>query len=337
MKGTIICNDESRPMGGYADTLEERTDNERPIVETYNEGLVPDDIDGQSGDGKADGSDADGSDGKKTVIVGEYITMTKVLFEKFRLEMYTFLNRELRNDRLKYFAGFRPAEKSINHEICEFGAVTYWYKNREEFMADVEVELDLTDRCGFSKRCKGYMSLLIEVYDEWDCAVEDLTVEMPDRTGCTMLSPFLIPYFKSHDIDVITEKIWQKYMPEALCDSKVRSARALAEEMGLRTEYHPLYEDGDIESILFFKEGLLYTEEESDTEDESRRSACGRKKGEIVIPAGTIVINSRKVQYDYSYFNIYHECFHNEIHYLFFRLQEMGNNDARQVKTKKIT
>lgn len=52
----------------------------------------------------------------------------------------------------------------------------------------------------------------------------------------------------------------------------------------------------------------------------------------VKIPAGTILINENAVHRDRARLNVYHECFHDEYHWLFYRLQEMHNNDLRKIK-----
>ena len=56
----------------------------------------------------------------------------------------------------------------------------------------------------------------------------------------------------------------------------------------------------------------------------------------VSIPANTIIVNTNVVKKDYSSFNIFHECIHYELHYVFFRLQSMPGNDVRLVKTIEI-
>ena len=307
--------------------------NDRPIVESYNHGFVPQDTD-QAADQSGDAVEA--GDGKKYVWVGEYMTMTKLLFQKYRLKMYTFLNRELRSDRLRYFAGFKALNRVINHEVCKFGSVTYWRIDRENFIADIEVNLSLEKSVNEVKRLKGYLVLWFDLHKEWKCTIESIERDMPDRPGLTMLSPYLIPYYKSHDMDVASEEIWKKYLPEALTDREQRKPEALAEKMGLKVMYCPLYRERTIESILFFKDDCLYTADKNDPYNKNCLSDDEKKRSLVNIPAGTIVVNSKRVKKEYSYFNIYHECFHNEIHYFFFRLQEMGNNDFGEIKMKKV-
>ena len=56
----------------------------------------------------------------------------------------------------------------------------------------------------------------------------------------------------------------------------------------------------------------------------------------VKIPAGTILINENAVHKDMARLSVYHECFHDEYHWLFYRLQEMHNNDLRKIrKTRK--
>ena len=82
-------------------------------------------------------------EGKKKVLVPELITMTKVLFDRYRLAMYSYLNRCLRNGTLASVVGSRITTRIINHDICSFPGVSYWRIDRENFYADVAVELRL--------------------------------------------------------------------------------------------------------------------------------------------------------------------------------------------------
>ncbi|MBP3241773.1 MAG: hypothetical protein J6M92_14725 [Oribacterium sp.] len=331
-----FSKEEAKPRGVTCESIREDAEiisGELPVVETYNEGLVPTELDNEAQ--KTEKAGEYDKDREKYIEVGDYITMTKLLFDKHRLQMYSFLNRELRSSRLEYFAGFKARNKSINRDVCSFGDVTFWRVDREDFIADVNVELSLENEERAFRRLKGYLTLWFNVKSKWDCSVEGLEREKPDREGLTMLSPFLIPYYKSHDMDVEAEKIWEKYLPEALEDRAKLKAVSLAESMKLSIVYHELYEDSNIDSILFFKEGPLKILEEDPGLSAKKRYTV-KSLNEIRIPAGTIVVNSARIRRDYSYFNIYHECFHNEIHYLFFRLQEMGSNDTRQIKTKKV-
>lgn len=87
-------------------------------------------------------------EGKKKVLVPELITMTKVLFDRYRLDMYTYLNNCLHTGGLAAIVGKPIKTRVINHEICTFPGVTYWRIDRANFLADVTVELKLQTSTG---------------------------------------------------------------------------------------------------------------------------------------------------------------------------------------------
>ena len=278
-------------------------------------------------------------EGKKKVLVPELITMTKVLFDRYRLAMYSYLNRCLRNGTLASLVGSRITTRIINHDICSFPGVTYWRIDRENFYADVTVELRLQAVFGM-QTWKGVLVFWCG-FDENGlyCSIEDLTEETNRaEDGLDMLSPYLVPYATNKRVDEISESIWGHYLPEALTDPTKRISGDLAKRMGLTIEFHPVYEHRNVESIIFFKQDEL-----SIGEDRKEKDADGKehhikaKSGKpVIIPANTIVININKICQDYSSFNVFHECYHYEEHYLFFCLQEMGSNDVRQVKTREV-
>ena len=81
--------------------------------------------------------------GQRKVIIPKFLSMTKVLFRDYRLDLYSFLNRCLRVGRLNELVGTRILDSVISAEICDFKHVDYWLIDRENFYADVLVELDL--------------------------------------------------------------------------------------------------------------------------------------------------------------------------------------------------
>ena len=56
---------------------------------------------------------------------------------------------------------------------------------------------------------------------------------------------------------------------------------------------------------------------------------------EITIPVDTIVTNGNLIALDNRSLHIFHECFHAEYHWLFYRLQDMHNSDLRTIKKKR--
>lgn len=278
-------------------------------------------------------------EGKKKVLVPELITMTKVLFDRYRLDMYTYLNNCLHTGGLAAIVGKPIKTRVINHEICTFPGVTYWRIDRANFLADVTVELKLQTSTGLVE-WRGCLTCWCGFDDNGlFFSIEDLDESLDRKDeGLDMLSPYLVPYATNKRVDEISEALWKKYLPEALDDPKQRIAAELVKRMGLTIEFHPVYEHRNVESIIFFKKDELVIGEDRKEKDANgkERHIKARFGKPVVIPANTIVINTNKINRDYSAFNIYHECYHYEEHYLFFCLQEMGSNDVRQVKTREV-
>ena len=175
------------------------------------------------------------ADGSRKTIVPVVVTMNKFLFDHYRLNMYSCLNGCLRNGRLKRIVGFPFTNRIINREACDFRGVTYWRIDRLNFWADVSVSLRLKTEEGnqewrgclcfwFSAEHPGPLTGTVE-----ELASED---DLPDRSGMTLLSPFLIPYFTSAKMDTEAEVIWAAYIPGALENRELRKAPALAGRWG---------------------------------------------------------------------------------------------------------
>lgn len=279
---------------------------------------------------------AEPGEGKKKVVVSDPVSMTKVLFDNYRLPMYSYLNRLRRNGVLSSVVGARVLNGVFNHEVVSFPSVTYWRIDRENFYADVAVTLKLQTSLG-PMEWKGFMELWCSFDGDFSVSFENLS-EKPEREGYDLLSPFLVPYFTNKRVDEVAEELWRDYIPAAVNDPKARKAVDLATRMGLRVEYYDIYEHRGVKGIIFFAEDELIVGEDRYVKDENGELQLVKTGNpmKVTIPAGTIVINTNKIKKDYSEFHIFHECIHNEFHYLFFRLQQMGNNDPRKMKTKEI-
>ena len=96
--------------------------------------------------------------------------------------------------------------------------------------------------------------------------------------------------------------------------------------MGLKVAFHLLYRRKKKRGLLFWKDGTVKTVLHSDKGDSIE---------EVRIEAGTIVINDDGEETSKSRLAVYHECFHDEFHWLFFRLQEMHNDDLKAIQRVK--
>jgi hypothetical protein len=300
------------------------TDIEKRIVTTYLG--QPDQEDCYS---DAVPADALSAEGKNKIVMPQVMSMTKYLFSNYRLKMYSYMNRSLRTGVLRQLTGCHILTRVLNKESCSFPYVSFWRIDRTAFWADVTVSLKLETTTG-QVDWDGVLSFWCSFGDSFSCTVEDLS-ECVDRRaeGYDMLSPFLIPYYTSKRVDEVTEEMWHQFRKDAVAIPAYRDPVKLASWMGLKLQYCPLYNHKGIAGIIFFSDGdILVREEGHDCEEDRPRT--------VRIAANTIVINTNCVRYDYSAFNIFHECFHYEFHYLFYRLQDMYNTDLRKIKTGEV-
>lgn len=267
---------------------------------------------------------------KRTVIVPELTSMNRFLFDHYRDDMVRFLKNMLRSGYLKEIVDFPFQNKTLYKNNYNFSEVSYWRVDRETIIADVCVDLYLNTGNAI-RTWKGFLNLWFHLGEEINCSIEYLgPVEDIADGDLIRLSSYLVPILTNRQVDDTAEAIWAIHLPEALHSPDQRSAMNLAHKMGLSIQYLPVYHHQDTDSFLFFEEGELpvLARKADDEEDKEPVTA--------VIPAKTIVINTNCVRQEYSGFNIYHECFHYEEHYLFYRLQKMGNNDPHLIKTKEV-
>ena len=196
------------------------------------------------------------------------------------------------------------------------------------FYADVRTQLKLSTNEG-TQFWEGYLIVwgCAEQKEGFEITVEDMcSTPEYDRKGMLQLSPFLIPYFSPRELDSECEAILREFMPEALTDPKLRNAAKLAEAMGLQIFHYPIHEHKSVDSIIFLIDDTILVDD---------KNVFAEPKT-VSVQANSIVINLNNIKRDYSAFNIFHEIMHFYEHYLFFRLQEMHNNDITQLKTQTI-
>ncbi|HAE44619.1 MAG TPA: hypothetical protein DCG37_03325 [Lachnospiraceae bacterium] len=278
------------------------------------------------------------TEGRKKVRVPELISMTKVLFDRYRLPLYAYLIRCLRNGTLESLVQKKILNHTINREVAAFPYVTYWRIDRENFYADIEVELKLKTPSG-PFRWKGWLVCWCSFTPKLSLSIEYLTGSLTrSREEYDLLSRYLVPYSTNSRVDEISENIWKEFCPEALTDPSKRSAEKLAKRMGLTITHRAVYDHHGVDSILFFKDDQLYLgEDRYEKEEKGKQKHIKSDSGKpVIIPANTIVVNSNRIRQEYSGFHIFHECYHYQEHYLFYCLQELASNDFRQVPTREV-
>lgn len=296
----------------------------QPDVEDCSNGVIPD--------------KAEPMDGKKKIHVPVLTTMNKVLFDHYRLSMYTYVNRLLRSGTLSRIVGARVLNRVVNREVLSFPSVSFWRIDRTNFYADVRVQLKLKTEKG-SLVWIGYLVLWCAFNAEFECGIEELTDEVDRKAdGYDPLDSHLIPYHNNRRVDAVSEGIWGKYLPEAIDDPQKRNPIALAEKMGLTVKYCRIYEHRGVSTILFFEEDDLVVGEDRIEKDESGKKTHIKAKDSspVHIMGNTIVVNENLTRWEHSAYGVFHECYHYEEHYMFYRLQKMGSNDPRKVAMKEL-
>lgn len=199
----------------------------------------------------------------RTVQLPNLVSMWKYLlssrYANKRLELYTFLNKYLRMGYLSEIVGSHVLNRVINREACNFTGVTFWKIDREDFYADIGVDLTLKTTTGY--RCWNGVIVCWCSFEEerFSMSIEDLVCNVDRKAdGLTLFSPFLVPYYTNRQMDVFSEKIWVDYnMPEAIGNPCLRNATKLAHRMGLTIMFADVYEHQNVDSILFFADGEL--------------------------------------------------------------------------------
>ena len=165
------------------------------------------------------------ADGVRRMKVPVVQTMTKYLFDHYRLTMYAYLNKSLRRGQLGRLVGFSFTNRTINRDVCTFRSVNYWRIDRLNFWADVYVSLFLSTQSGI-REWRGYLCFWFSAEEPGPLVgtIEEMTNEdeAPDRCGMTLLSPYLIPYFTSAKMDDEAENVWETYIHGALTNPELR-------------------------------------------------------------------------------------------------------------------
>ena len=274
----------------------------------------------------------------KTVMVPKVQSMNNYITKHYRAYIIQHLNECLVDGRISELAGVPVKSERILSEECCFRHYDYWRINRTDFWADIEVRLELKvqTEAGIDT---DFFSFCVELWfsfadgDE-GCSFESI-INASDREevgDCWKLDKYLVPVLRRDEVDRYSEAIWTEYLPEAAKDGTKRRSGALAEKMGLSIVKVPLYRKKKIRSMIFFRDGHVTSQPPRQIGEREDPPTY-----EVDVRANTIVLNTQSdstVEYP---LDVYHECIHFEWHYLFYRLQDMYNNDVDQLKAVKKT
>jgi len=272
-------------------------------------------------------------DHHKTTLVPVIQTMKDYILLHYRLGIAAELCRQIMDDEVATGYAVDGIQVIPQIKTCRFRHMAFWRASASSIIADIDVGIDLLLKDGvIDDTVKAAFRVALHIdMDEGEileCSIYSESEPRPER-DLWLLSDYLVPILRKDEIEAGAEALLEKHYTEALCDLKEHNAYEMAERMGLQVMTLPLYKRPRTKSILYFCEGeiVVCANQEEQTSETP----------EIVrIPGNTIVINSTVIPTDSCHLNIYHECVHFAWHYLFYRLQDMHNNDVKGLKTRRV-
>ena len=255
--------------------------------------------------------------------------MDRCIRERFFTRILQEMNTRLVNGELSLLLGRAVVSERIAPRDLEIGGVSCWRLNRTDFLADVDLTAALTvEEAGRDVPCRAGFCLGL-----WFCTEEGFSFEVqelhlaadkPDRSFWK-LDRFLVPILREDEIETGAERLGENVLPEAKA-TKERSARQLAEKLGLSVLELRLHCQNRTRSVLFFREGTVFTQEEKGMADADFPLPVSRS-----VPANTIVLNTA-ARSECRDLDILHECIHYEWHLLFYRLQKLMSTNPQEIR-----
>lgn len=274
----------------------------------------------------------------KAVYVPKVQNMDDYLIKHYKPYIMQELNKQLVDGKIEEIVGVPVKSERIVPGECCFQRFNYWRINHTDLWVDIDLRLELkilTDAGIDTDFYWFYVKLWFSFADdEEECAFDSMgkLADKPEHEESWKLDKHLVPVLRRDEIDKYSEAMWEEYLPEAAKDGRLRKPRDLAAKMGLSITQMRLYKQSHIKGIIFFHESLVLIQPDrlpGEREDPPPL--------EVTVPAKTIVLNSHADStYDFD-LDIYHECIHYDWHYLFYRLQDMHNNDVNQLQKVKKT
>ena len=259
--------------------------------------------------------------------------MDRCIRERFSTLILQEMNARLANGELSLLLGNAAVSERIAPRDLEIGTITCWRLNRTDFLADVDLSVSMTvekegrDIAGRFGFCLG---LWFCTEEGFSCEVQELhlAADKPDRSFWK-LDRFLVPILREDEIESGAERLWENLLP-GIKDPKDRTARMLAEKLGLEIREMRLHCQNRTRSILFFREGTVLVQDEKKPGEEDFPLPVSRQ-----VPANTIVINTA-ARSECRDLDILHECIHYEWHLLFYRLQKLMSTNPLEIRYRTV-
>ena len=259
--------------------------------------------------------------------------ISKCIRTQFFSRILQEMNEKLTAGDLSLLLGRAVVSERIAPGDLELGEITCWRLNRTDFLADIDLSVNLiTEQDG--RDISGRFGICLSL---WFCTEEGFSYEVqeihrsadrPDRSFWK-LDRHLVPILRDDEIEAGADRIWKNLMPEAK-SPKDRNARALAEKLGLTVCEVNLHCQNRTKSILFFREATVLTQPEKLPGEEDFPLPVSR-----IIPANTILIN-KAARSECRDLDILHECIHYEWHLLFYRLQKLLSTNPQEIRYQSV-
>ena len=259
--------------------------------------------------------------------------MDRCVRERFLPRILQEINARLASGELSLLLGSAVVSGRVTLRDLEIGSVSCWRLNRTDFLADVDLTLSLTVKKD-GQDTAGRFGFCLAL---WFCTEEGFSFEVQelrlaaDRPVRSFwkLDRFLVPILREDEIEAGAERLWDSYLPEAK-EPQDRSARLLAEKLGLSVCEARLHGQDRTRSILFFRDSAVLIQEEKDPGKEDFPLPVS-----LPVKANTIIINTA-ARSESRDLDILHECVHYEWHLLFYRLQKLMSTNPQEIRHQAV-
>ena len=255
--------------------------------------------------------------------------MDRCIRDRFLPRILQEMNARLVSGELSLLLGRAVVSERIAPRDLEIGSVSCWRLNRTDFLADIDLTAALTaEQAG--RDVPGRFGFCLSL---WFCTEEGFSFEVqelrtaanrPDRSFWK-LDRFLVPILREDEIESGADRLWADLFPD-LRDPRERTARMLAEKLGLTVREMRLHCQNRTRSILFFREGSLLVQQEKLPGEEEFPLPVS-----CPVEANTIVVNTA-ARSECRDLDILHECIHYEWHLLFYRLQKLMSTNPQEIR-----
>ena len=269
----------------------------------------------------------------RTWLVPVVDDVDRCIRERFSARILQEMNARLAAGELSLLLGNAAVSERIAPRDLEIGTITCWRLNRTDFLADVDLSVSLTvekDGQDIAGRFGFCLGLWFCTEEGFSCEVQELhlAADKPDRSFWK-LDRFLVPVLREDEIESGAERLWENLLP-GVKDPKDRTARMLAEKLGLEIREMRLHCQNRTRSILFFREGTVLVQDEKQPGEEGFPLPVS-----CPVPANTILVNTA-ARSECRDLDILHECIHYEWHLLFYRLQKLMSTNPMEIRYRTV-